>query len=82
MTSEAHVIRQVFLETIDVLGDRAVRAIIEDLQRYHVFLYDQNLSLRDLASGLREMMGEETTQFLIERIYLKLDELYGSTMPA
>ena len=78
--SEVHVIRQAFLEAIDVLGVGAARALIEDLQRYQVFLYDQNLSLENLARGLNEMVGKETTQLLLERVYIKLDELHSSRM--
>ena len=70
-------LRQAFLESIDVLGKRTCRALIEDLQRYRVFLYDQNLSIENLARGLRELVGEKSAQLLLERVYIKLDEMHS-----
>ena len=68
-------LRQAFLESIDILGKRTCRALIEDLQRYRVFLYDQNLSLEHLARGLKELVGEQSAEMLLERVVIKLDEL-------
>jgi hypothetical protein len=69
------VLRQTFLESVDILGKRTCRVLIKDLQRYRVFLYDQNLSLEHLARGLREMIGEQSAEMLLERVVIKLDEL-------
>jgi hypothetical protein len=71
----SEIIRQAFLESIAVLGERTCKALIEDLQRYRVFLYDdENLSLEPLATGLRELVGKEVSELLLERVIIKLEE--------
>lgn len=72
------VLRRAFLESIAILGERSSRALIEDLRRYRVFLYDQSLSLENLARGLAELVGEETAELILERVIIKLDELHSS----
>jgi hypothetical protein len=51
------------------------------LKRYRVFLYDENLSIEQLARGLKEMVGEKSAQLLLERVYIKLDEYAAQNQP-
>jgi hypothetical protein len=52
----SELIYQAFAASIEVLGERACRALMEDLQRLGVHL--DSVTLERLAAGLRDVMGE------------------------
>jgi hypothetical protein len=62
------------------LGERASRILIEDLRRNGVFLTDPYLTLEKIARGLKDIIGLEATEVIIQRVMIKLDELYNSQM--
>ena len=79
--SEPHsIIRQAFLESIKVLGTSGVGAIIEDLQPHGVYLDDREFSLLKLHRALKQVIGDEATTMIIERLLLALDELCNLRM--
>ena len=73
--AESRYIRQAFESTISVLGERAAKAIIEDLDYNGVSMNDPNLSLEKLAHGINIVIGEDGANLIIERLLLQLDEL-------
>ena len=73
--AESRYIRQAFEIAISVLGERAAKAIIEDLGQNGVSMNDPNLSLEKLAHGINIVIGEDGANLIIERLLLRLDEL-------
>lgn len=73
---ESDLIRQAFDFVFDALGERANRAIIEELRRQGIFLDDPSLTLPKLFDGLRPILGDDATALAAERLILKLDELH------
>jgi hypothetical protein len=58
------------------LGERGSRALIEDLQRRGIFM--DNLALRKLMTGLREVLGDEAAEIIMQEVLIRLDEMYSS----
>jgi len=52
--------------------------LIEDLKKYGVFSNDPSLTFSKLIDGLREVVGNEATELIAERLIIKLDELYSA----
>ena len=75
----SELIREAFMDSIAVLGERACRALVEDLQRIGVFMH--NISLDRLSAGLRDMLGDEAADIILQEVMLKLDKIYSSKMP-
>ena len=61
------------------VGERTKRALIEDLHRQGVFLNDPDLNLPKLANGIREVIGKEATDIIVEQMIITLDELHGKS---
>jgi hypothetical protein len=72
----AELISRAFAASIEVLGERACRALVEDLQRHGVYL--DNVTLERLAAGLRNVMGDEATDLIMQEVFLRLDEMHSS----
>ena len=75
MPEQYSIIREAFLESIKVLGKNGVMAIIEDLQRHDVFLDDPEFSLVKLHRALKQVVGDEVSTIIIERLLIELDRL-------
>jgi len=73
--AESRYIRRAFESAISVLGERAAKAIIEDLGQNGFSINDPNLSLEKLARGINLVIGEDGANLIIERLLLQLDEL-------
>jgi hypothetical protein len=73
-------VRQAFEDCIQVLGERTARILVEDLRRNGVFLTDPYLTLDKIALGLKDIIGFEATEVIIQRVMIKLDEFYSSQM--
>jgi len=74
------IIRKAFLESIKVLGKNGVMAIVEDLQRHDVFLDDPEFSLVKLHRALKQVVGDEVSTIIIERLLIELDRLCNLRM--
>jgi hypothetical protein len=72
----SELIRQAFADAIAVLGERAGRALIDDLQRRGVHM--QNLTLEKLAAALRPLVGDEAADIIMQDVIMKLDKLSNS----
>jgi hypothetical protein len=66
-------ISQAFAASIEVLGERACRALVKDLQRHGVHL--DNVTLERLAAGLRNVMGDEATDLIMQEVFIRLDKM-------
>ena len=75
MPEQYSIIREAFLESIKVLGKNGVMAIVEDLQRHDVFLDDPEFSLVKLHRALKQVVGDEVSTIIIERLLIELDRL-------
>lgn len=73
--NRSKLIRQAFENSLDVLGVQTKQALIEDLERHGIYMNDPNLDLPELEQGLREIMGDEATDLILERLNKKLEEL-------
>ena len=73
---QSKLIRQAFADTISVLGEQGARALIEDLERQGIDI--NNLTLEKLAVGLRNMLGNETADIIMQEIILRLDKWHSS----
>jgi hypothetical protein len=69
-------IRQALAASIEVLGERGNRALIEDLQRRGIFM--DNLALEKLMTGLRDVLGDEAAEIIMQEVIIRLDEMYSS----
>ena len=72
----SELIYQAFAASIEVLGERACRALIEDLERHGI--HQDNVTLEKLATGLRYVMGDEATDLIIQEVMIKLDKMYST----
>lgn len=69
-------IRQALAASIEVLGERGSRALIEDLQRHGIFM--DKLTLKKLMMGLRDVLGDEAADIIMQEVLIRLDEMYSS----
>ncbi|MGI0049225.1 MAG: hypothetical protein ACREAW_06760 [Nitrososphaera sp.] len=58
------------------MGERGSRALIEDLQRRGIFL--DNLALGKLMTGLKDVLGDEAAEIIMQEVLIRLDEMYSS----
>ena len=68
-------IRQALAASIEVLGERGSRALIEDLQRHGIFM--DNLALEKLMMGLRDVLGDEAAEIIMQEVLVRLDKMYS-----
>jgi len=73
---DPHVLCQAFENSIRILGEPAVAALIEDLNKSGVFLDDPEITLSKLVYGLKKILGDEAAELIAERLILKLDEMH------
>ncbi len=76
LTQDSAMVRQAFDETLGLLGERTKRAIIIDLECAGE--YDRNrgnISFEKLVTGLYRILGAEATELIIEKSFIKLEEL-------
>jgi hypothetical protein len=73
---ESRLIRNAFENIIQVFGNRASIAIIDDLSHNDVILNDSHLSLSKLANGLTRALGVEPASLLMQHVLLELDRLH------
>lgn len=78
MSNRSKLIRQAFETSLDVLGAPTKQALIEDLERYGIYMNDPQFNLPQLEQGLKQRMGDEATGLILERVNRKLDELERS----
>lgn len=58
----ANLVRQAFEISIQVLGERARRGLIEDLQRFDINMDKPDLALEELVRGLEKVLGYEAAE--------------------
>jgi hypothetical protein len=75
VNDRSKLIRQAIEGSFDVLGERTKRALIEDLERYGVYLDAQEIDLTKLVQALKEIMGDEASNLILEQLNRKLREL-------
>jgi hypothetical protein len=68
-------IRKAFESTVEVLGESAKYALIQDLKYSGVNLEDPKLNLQILIQGLKELLGDEAAVAIIGRLIKKFDQL-------
>gem|GEM_PF-2585367 len=68
-------IRKAFMESLSILGLPALDALIVELEDMGVFLGRKCSTLGQIAEALRYMYGEETAEMMMQRVFLKLDEI-------
>jgi len=73
-------VRQAFEASISILGERTAKILIEDLRHHGIFLIDPELTLDKIGRGLKELLGHEAAELIMQRVIIKLDELYSSRM--
>jgi hypothetical protein len=76
--NRSELIYRAFATSIEVLGERACRALIEDLEWNYIDL--DNVTLERLAAGLRHIMGDEATDILLQEVMIRLDEMCSSNV--
>jgi hypothetical protein len=69
------VLRRAFEDTLDILGPRMKESFIHDLENSSEYRRDIEFSLEKIAHGLYRLFGEEAAEIMLERIFLKLDDL-------
>lgn len=74
-----NLVREAFETSIEVLGERARRGLVEDLQHFGVSVNRDDLALEELVKGLEKVLGYEAAEVIIERVILKLDELHSQS---
>lgn len=50
--------------------------MIEDLQRHGIFM--DSLALEKLMTGLRDVLGDEAADIIMQEVLIRLDEMYSS----
>jgi len=65
-----------FIETLEDLGETGKMAIVSNLQRRGIFLSDSRITLSLLYDILIELLGEEATEIIMERVIIELDKIY------
>ena len=68
-------IREAFESAVEVLGESAKDALIQDLRHSGVDLNDLELNLQTLIHGLKELLGDEAAIAIIGRLIKKFDQL-------
>ena len=74
---EKNLVQQAFRKSIEVLGEPAVGALIEDLKAFGVLVNDPEINFADIMKGLREILGDEACNLIAERFFLAYDELHS-----
>jgi hypothetical protein len=69
-------IRKAFIESLAILGPAVIDSIIGELDDMGISLGRKCASLAKIAEGLRYIYGEETAEMMMQRIFIKLDELH------
>jgi hypothetical protein len=69
------VLRRAFEDTLDILGHRMKASVIYDLENSGEYRMDVEFSLEKIARGMNRLFGEEATEIILERMFLKMDEL-------
>jgi hypothetical protein len=65
------------IESLSILGPDAIDSVICELDIMGISLGKKCASLGMIAEGLRYMYGDEVAEMLMQRVFLKLDELYS-----
>lgn len=77
---DSRVIKNAFLDAIEIMGERGKAAFIEDLQLKGLDLDDKRLSLPGLALTVRSLFGDDVSDLIMQRVMIKLDEMYGKAI--
>ncbi len=68
------ILREAFLDSIDIMGERGKTVFVENLQRRGLDIYDDNLSRIELASAIQDLFGESVANTIMRRIESRLDD--------
>jgi hypothetical protein len=71
-----HLIRKAFDLSFEIIGENTKKVIIEDLERQGILFSDHELTLTKLFEGIRQIIGDDASDILAERVIVKLDEFY------
>jgi hypothetical protein len=74
---QSTLLRNAFERAVEVLGESSKEALLEDLKKHGLFFDDPEITLSKLVHALREVIGQEATELLAERLIIKLDELHS-----
>ena len=73
---DSTLVKQVFEETLDILGERTNHGVIFDLKCAGEYdAQNDNISLEKITIGLQCLFGAEAVELIIAKIFLALDEL-------
>lgn len=75
MYDRSKLIRQAIESSFDVLGTPTKQALIEDLERHGVYLDAPEIDLAKLVQALKEILGDEASNLILELLNRKLREL-------
>lgn len=75
MYDRSKLIRQAIESSLDVLGAQTKQALIEDLERHGVYLDAPEIDLTKLVQALKEILGDEASNLILELLNRKLREL-------
>jgi hypothetical protein len=79
----AEFIHRAFEDALQVLGESGIRLLMTDLE--FLCAYSRSMpfiSLGGLMVGLREVLGDEAAEMIMERIIVRLDALYSTRAEA
>jgi hypothetical protein len=71
-------LRKAFLASIDILGESGKAVMRQDLHLIGVDIYEPDLTLTKLWSGIKAILGQEAAEVMLERVLVKLDQFYST----
>jgi len=69
-------IRKAFDLSFEIVGENNKKTVIEALEKQGTVFDDPYFTLTKLFDGIRQIIGDDASNLLAERVILKLDEFY------
>jgi hypothetical protein len=72
---DSRVLAVAFHKAIEVLGERSVNLLIDDLKHYGVYFDEPNFDLQRLSGAIGDLVGESAASLIFERFIIELDKI-------